>query len=83
VDLRGIENSNAEYGRRAESGRIVKRFDIKLNDQCIIGVYTRIVAVFGEFLNLADECFRVAVNRTVELNRVVSVFFDRKMEGKI
>ena len=30
-----------------------------------------------------ERVLRVAVNRTVEPQRVVSVFFDRKMKGKL
>lgn len=39
--------------------------------------YFRCIPEFG------GRVLRVAVNRTIEPNRVVSVFFDRTMKGKL
>jgi hypothetical protein len=38
---------------------------------------------FRRIPEFGDRVLRVAVNRAVEPNRVVSVFFDRKMKGKL
>ena len=38
---------------------------------------------FRRIPEFGDRVLRVAVNRTVEPQRVVSVFFDRKMKGKL
>jgi hypothetical protein len=46
------------------------------NDATVERCFRRIPEFGGRVL-------RVAVNRTVEPNRVVSVFFDRKMKGKL
>ncbi len=46
------------------------------NDAMIERCFRRIPEFGGRVL-------RVAVNRTVEPQRVVSVFFDRKMQGKL
>jgi len=46
------------------------------NDPTIKRCFRRIPEFGGRVL-------RVAVNRTVEPQRVVSVFFDRKMKGKL
>jgi hypothetical protein len=46
------------------------------NDPAIERCFRRIPEFGGRVL-------RVAVNRTVEPQRVVSVFFDRKMKGKL
>jgi len=46
------------------------------NDATVERYFRRIPEFGGRVL-------RVAVNRTVEPKRVVSVFFDRKMKGKL
>jgi Domain of unknown function (DUF4258) len=46
------------------------------NDATVQRCFRRIPAFGGRVL-------RVTVNRTVEPQRVVSVFFDRKMKGKL
>ena len=38
---------------------------------------------FRRIPEFGGRVLRVAVNRTVERQRVVSVFFDRKMKGKL
>ena len=38
---------------------------------------------FRRFSEFGGRVLRVAVNRAVEPKRVVSVFFDRKMKGKL
>lgn len=38
---------------------------------------------FRRIPEYGDRILRVAVNTTVDPNRVVSVFFDRRMKGKI
>ena len=38
---------------------------------------------FRRIAEFGDRVLRVAVNTTVEPNRVVSVLFDRKMKGKL
>ena len=44
---------------------------------------TTIERRFRRIPEFGDRVLRVAVNTTVEPNRVVSVFFDRKMKGKL
>jgi len=38
---------------------------------------------FRRIPEFGDRVLRVAVNSTVEPNRVVSIFFDRRMKGKL
>lgn len=45
--------------------------------------YAEVERRFRKIPENGDRVLRVAVNIAVEPNRVVSVFFDRKMKGKL